>query len=119
MVDTCRIQEPGEDVWNPGTATYDPGPPVYSYQGICEVKYGSTQARTVDVAGQQTTRQVVEVRVPVEQSTAVDVGHVVEVLTSQTDPGLVGRKFQVDGRFGQTHAASRRFPVVEVTTRGR
>lgn len=117
MVDTCRIQQPTADVWDAVTATYEPGPPVFSYEGICEVKYGSTQARTVDVAGQRRTLQIVEVRVPMGTSTEVDVGHVVEVLTSATDPGLVGRKFRVDGRFGQTHAASRRFPVEEVSTR--
>jgi hypothetical protein len=116
MVDTCRVQQPSEDVWNPTTATFDPGPPSYSYEGPCLVKSGATQARTVDVVGQQKTIQIDEVQFPVDTSTAVDVGHVIEILESG-DAALIGRTFRVEGRFGQTHAASRRFPVVEVTSR--
>jgi len=118
MTDTCRIESAdSERVWNPDTLSYDQDqePDEVSYTGPCRVKYGATQPRALDAVGQPVTEQQLQLHLPVLASSDVVVGQIAEVLSSVTDPALVGRRFRISGTFAQTNATARRFPVEEAS----
>lgn len=85
------------------------------YQGPCEFKADQVQATDREQSGQQLVVQDATLKLPIATSTAVTKGHVVEILTSATDPGLTGRKARIVGPFASAYTTARRFPVTVTT----
>lgn len=115
MRSTCRITRPGgEDVWDPLTLQYVSAPRAVVYEGKCKVKRSnSLQERSVEAAGQRYTEQSSSLSLPVGTSGGVLKDDEVEVLTSRTDPALVGTRYRLVARVGDDDSTSRRFTVEE------
>lgn len=120
MRDTCRVTAPGpgDPVRNPdtGEVTYPDGPTVY--EGPCRVRAENAVVAEAE-AGERTVgvvRWTVSIPVihPTWDTSKVGRGHTVEVLTSELDPGLVGRKFTVSAGFVGSQNTARRLPVEAV-----
>lgn len=88
------------------------------YEGPARWRFGNTQPRDLDAAGQRLVEQSPTVSLPIgAESALVRTDDEGTVLANPPDPGLVGVGFRVAGIHAQTHATARRFPV-EVTTHG-
>ena len=93
------------------------------YIGPCQFRSGTTAAREIDAAGQGLVQQDSTLKLPIGdhpeilegRSRSVAKNHVVYILASDTDPGLVGMKARVRAPSVGSHATTRRF-VVEVTS---
>lgn len=117
MVTTVRIRRQTGKAKNPVTGQIEPTWAVI-YEGPARVRFGNTQPRDIDAAGQLLVEQSPTVSLPIGADSALvrtnDEG---TVLGNPPDPGLVGLDFRIAGIHAQTHATARRFPV-EVTTHG-
>lgn len=112
MTDKCQITTAASSpVLNVETGEYETAPGTVVYVGPCELKMGGTAPRPVDAAGQALIEQHDILKLPMAKSTAVKVDQVAEILSSETDPMLVGLKVRILGPFAQTYATARRFPV--------
>lgn len=112
MVDSCRIDRPGEPVLDPATGA-SITPTALVYVGSCRVQVTDfTEARPE--AGQRAwtvTRATISVPITV---LGVRVGDVVTVTTSSLDPDLTGRSWRVAASVDKTHATARRLLCEEV-----
>lgn len=115
MGDWCRVSRGGgSPVLDETTGEYGASAPTITYDGPCEVEVGATAPRTIDAAGQALVLQQSTLKLPVMTSTQVAESDTVEVITSATDPALVGRRFRITGPFAGTYTTARRFPIEEV-----
>lgn len=115
MLDDCRITRGG------GATTIDPatGLPVEGddttvYSGKCKVQSADLQVASPVSGDHVYAVQRFTVHIPVAADD-VEVGDVVEVTASPTDPAQIGRKFRVAGLFRKTLATAQRLSVEEVT----
>jgi hypothetical protein len=112
----CTITRKGDKVLNETTGEYE-----YEfatiYSGQCKIKFGATEAHTVDAQGQILTEQTAILSLPVDEPGSVDVttDDVAELTVNPLDPALVGKTFRVTGLHTQTAATARRFPVEVVS----
>ncbi|MEK6343519.1 MAG: DUF6093 family protein [Curtobacterium sp.] len=114
MSDTCRITRQVDGGIDEATGKRTTVTETV-YQGPCEFKADQVQATDREQSGQQLVVQDATLKLPIVTSTAVTKGHDVEILTSATDPGLVGRKARVVGPFASAYTTARRFPVTVTT----
>lgn len=111
MRSTCRIAAPGERVWNEATLQYEDGPDVVVYEGKCKLRRNAVQAKPGKVAGQVFIEKGSTLHLPVTTSGDVGKDHEGVMLSSITDPELVGAKFKVEAAEAYDNATSRRFTV--------
>jgi hypothetical protein len=113
------------------------GNPVESfsavYEGPARVKYTNTAVATDDSSSQVFTSQSIVVSIPVQPATlhagdgtdpgdgvvpnvnlVLPGGTAVEVLSSTSDPGLVGRKYTTDGVPDMGQVTAHRYSVTEL-----
>lgn len=114
MTDTCVITRQGEAVLDEATGKKTPAT-VVVYKGPCEFRAAQVQATTAEQSGQQLVVQDATLKLPIATSTAVTKGDDVVIITSATDPGLVGRKARIVGPFASAYTTARRFPVTVTT----
>ena len=114
MTDTCLITRRGPAVLDEATGKKTPTT-VVVYQGKCEFRAAQVQATTAEQSGQQLVVQDATLKLPIATSTAVSKDHDVEILTSATDPALVGLKARIVGPFASAYTTARRFPVTVTT----
>jgi hypothetical protein len=97
---------------------------VTLYEGVCrvQVKVDINSNVVETTAGdREWTYLVAQLQLPVETPTGatgdvadVDVDHICTVLTSPSDPTLVGVVYNIQGIYHKSHAVYRRFRVREV-----
>lgn len=114
MTDTCRITRTVKGVQNESTGKTGTTTETV-YEGPCEFKADQVQATDREQSGQLLVTQDATLKLPIATSTAVTKGHDVEILTSATDPGLVGLRARVVGPFASAYTTARRFPVTVTT----
>jgi hypothetical protein len=124
--DTCRITKPGvgATTFNESTGQNTHPARVVVYEGPCrvQVKVDINSNVVETTAGdREATYLVSQLQLGVttpEGATGdvadVDVDHVCEVLTSPSDPTLVGVLYNIQGIYHKSHAVYRRFRVREV-----
>lgn len=112
MRDICRITRPGEgQVWNPATLQYEQAPDVVVYEGKCKLRRADLQARAGQAAGQVFIEQGSKLHLPMLGSGDVGKDHEGVMLSSRTDPALVGARFTVENSEAYSNGVSRRFTV--------
>ncbi|WP_416394219.1 MULTISPECIES: DUF6093 family protein [unclassified Curtobacterium] len=114
MTDTCRITRQVKGPQNEQTGKTVLVPETV-YEGPCEFKAEQVQATDTEQSGQLLVTQDATLKLPIATSTAVTKGYDVEILTSLTDPGLVGVRARVVGPFASAYTTARRFPVTVTT----
>lgn len=114
MTDTCLITRRGPAVLDEATGKKT-STTVVVYQGKCEFRAAQVQATTAEQSGQQLVVQDATLKLPIATSTAVSKDHDVEILTSATDPALVGLKARIVGPFASAYTTARRFPITVTT----
>lgn len=123
MTDTCEIGvKKKSTTLDPDTLLYETSFTVV-YAGPCEFKAGTTAAQEIAAANQELVEQDSTLKLPIGPHPAITAGtsadvtknHVVRILTSETDPGLVGTVARIKGPSVGSYTTARRF-AVEVTT---
>lgn len=107
MADTCVIRRRGPDVLDPVTDLHVPAWSTV-YAGCCRVRFQSAETQSRQVEGELLVGQQSTLSLPYAASAAVRVDDVAEI-SSQ------GITVRVAGRFVQTYATARRFPVEALT----
>lgn len=111
MTDTVRIGvEADGEVINEETGNYEPAFELV-YEGKAKYKSGNTAARKVDAQSQFLVSQDDQLHLPLLSSAAVEVGMVVHVTASLTDPALPGLKVRLNGFADGSYRTARRFSV--------
>lgn len=111
FLSTCTIsRRSGSPVLNEETGDYEYSSSVV-YSGPCLLKFGQTQPRDIDAAGQLLTEQTPTLKLPVDGSQNVTEDDTGVIVSNPLDVGLVGTAFRIAGVHAQTLATARRFPV--------
>lgn len=112
MTDKVRITRETEPIFDTATGKYTPTTTTTTvYEGPARLKLTSSVVGVVDAQGQNLASQSPRLDLPVKTSGAVRVHDAVEVTASEHDPANIGLRLTIEGRFFQTDATARRFPV--------
>lgn len=114
MTDTCRVTRHVDGAIDEATGKRITVAETV-YEGPCTFKAAQVQASTAEQSGQQLVIQDATLKLPIATSTDVTKGHDVEILSSATDPGLVGTRARIVGPFASAYTTARRFPVTVTT----
>lgn len=103
---TGTTVDPATGLETPTTATI--------YTGKCRLRFPYVRPLDIIADGQVLTKERGILWVPVDATGSADVrtDDVVTMTASALDVGSVGLQFTIGGPFTETHATSRRFPVV-------
>lgn len=112
MVDACTIKRRSGSTVDPETGIITP---TYStiYTGKCRLKLPTATARPLVVGEAQEFTQHPTLSLPA-LTTGVEIDDLVTITASAVMPLLVGRKFHVRAKPGQTHQTAARFEIMEV-----
>lgn len=123
MTETCEVGPLGDrGPLDPTTNEYGPAQIEPVYVGPCQFKAGGVQASDVDAATQLLVTQLSTLKLPIADDDRITVGSSaairrgmrVRIVTSETDPALVGSAATVRAPFRSAYATARRL-AVEVT----
>jgi hypothetical protein len=114
MTDTCVIGFTTQGEFDDVSGGY-PDVFVESYSGPCQFKAGNTAEAEVNSESQLLIEQDAVLKLPIATSLDVRKDHTFRLLSSATDPALVGVEGRVKGPFMSAYASARRFRV-EVTS---
>jgi len=110
MTDTCALERPGDLIDDiTGEAAM-----VLVYEGRCKIQTYEGYEQNPTAGGVVLTVQRYRVDLPV--SVQPRPGDVVTITASETDPGLVGKKYRVTAPFNKSYATASRCFVDEVVT---
>ncbi len=116
MVDTCVVYRDAggsaDDTFNAATGALTPpvGDQTIVYEGPCMLRTEQVQARHAGEGGATVSRKLQSARVPVDAAAMV-YGDILEVLTAENDPQLVGRRARVIDSDVHTFAITRRLQL--------
>lgn len=111
--DRCRIERGGERVLNEETARYETVPTVVHDNLPCRLKNPYRAPTSQETEGQKQELSMAELQLPVEQSMGIRAHDRVVMLSSASDPDLVGRRYTVSVAKSESDATMRRIPVTE------
>lgn len=119
MVDSCRVERPGDPVTDPDsgevtpsmTLIYGPDSPE---NGKCKVQQTISQGSNPSAGSHAFTIQDSRVDFPVSAGPLM-VDDVITMTASALDPQLVGTVFRVSELFHKTYATAQRTRVEEIT----
>lgn len=113
MRSVCRLTVPGDgEVWDEELLQYVPADPVVVYEGKCKLRrVGALTIKDAEAAGQLFIRKGSTLHLPVDGSGGVVKDAVGVILSSVTDPQVVGAKFKVEAAEAYDNPTSRRFTV--------
>ena len=113
MLDSCKVERPGDPVTDPESGNVTPSmSPVY--EGKCKVQQTMSQGANPSAGSHAFTIQDSRVDFPVSAGPLM-VDDVVTITASELDPQLVGTVFRVAELFHKTYATAQRTRVDEVT----
>lgn len=113
MLDSCKVERPGDPVTDQESGTVTPSmSPVYA--GKCKVQQTMSQGANPSAGSHAFTIQDSRVDFPVSAGPLM-VDDVVTITASELDPQLVGTVFRVSELFHKTYATAQRTRVDEVT----
>lgn len=112
MVDTCRIERPGEAVTDPETGVVSPSFTLV-YEGPCKVQQTLAQSSSVEVGGAVFTAQDTRLDIPVGAG-PVAPGDRATMLTGAYNPALVGNVYRVTDLFETSLQTAQRLRVEEL-----
>jgi hypothetical protein len=113
MLDTCTITRVTGKTFNETTKLYVPTT-ITVYSGPCELKQEARAVETASGPGQVEQIQRGILKLPIAESSAVQPGDDVLMVTS-LNPGLVGLRAKVRGGHYQSAASARRLPIEVVS----
>lgn len=116
MRDRCRITSATDVVrgeWDEELLDYGPGVAATSYEGRCGLNFGSVEPRAAVAGDQHFVEQVGKIKLPIAGSATVRRGDRVEILSSETDPDMVGALFTIGARRFRSNPSSRLFVIEE------
>ncbi len=113
MVDTCVVYRDAggsaDDTFNSTTGALTPpvGDQTIVYEGPCMLRTENVQARSTGEGGATVSRKLQGARLPVSAAPVI-FGDILEVLTAENDPQLVGRRARVIDSEVNTFAITRK-----------
>lgn len=111
MVDTFRVtRASGPPVLDEETGQNVPSL-VTIFEGVGRLRLPRAFGNRVDEQGAAVTVQDATLSLPIADSAGVAVDDVVELLTSENDPGMVGLRLRVTEVHWQSYSTARRFGV--------
>ena len=112
MVDTCRIERPGESVTDPESGVVSPSFTLV-YEGPCKVQQTLAQSSTAEAGGAVYTVQDTAVHIPVGVG-PVAPGDRATMLTGVYNPALVGNVYRVTDLYEKSLQTAQRLRVEEL-----
>lgn len=81
--------------------------------GVCKVDFGTSRVTEPTPGDQPIALENGTLHLPVDTSGAVVTDDVAVIVSSQSNPNMVGRTFRIKGPFHQSYATAHRFPIQE------
>lgn len=113
MVDTCRIERPGEVVTDPETGAVTPSYTLV-YEGRCKVQQTMAQSRSAEAGGAVFTVLDTRLDIPIGAG-PVAPGDRASMLTGVYNPALVGNVYRITEPFEKSIQTAQRLRVEELT----
>lgn len=112
MVDTCRIERPGEVVTDPETGVVS-RPFELVYEGRCKVQQTMAQSRSAEAGGAVLTVLDTRLDIPIGAG-PIAVNDRVSMLTGVYNPALVGNVYRITEPFEKSFPTAQRLRVEEL-----
>lgn len=113
MVDTCRIERPGEAVTDPETGAVTPSFEAV-YEGPCKVQQTLAQSSSAEAGGAVYTLQDTRVDIPVGAG-PIQTGDRITMLTGVYNPALIDNVYRVTELFEKSFQTAQRLRAEELT----
>ena len=112
MLDTCRIERPGEAVTDPESGVVTPTFTLV-YEGPCKVQQTMAQSRSAEAGGALYSLQDTQVQVPVGAG-PVQTEDRVTILSGVYNPALIGNVYRVTELSKKSFATAQRLRAEEM-----
>ena len=113
MVDSCRIERPGEVVTDPDSGVVSPSHELV-YEGRCKVQQTLAQSTDAEAGGAVFTVQGSRLDIPVGAG-PVRTGDRVRMLSGVHNPALAGNVYRIVELFEKSWQTAQRVRVEELT----
>lgn len=112
MVDTCRIERPGEAVTDPETGVVAPSYTLV-YEGKCKVQSTQPQSRSAEAGGAVFTVLDTRLDIPIGAGPVAPADRVT-MLTGVYNPALIGNVYRITEPFEKSWPTAQRLRVEEL-----
>ncbi len=112
MVDTCRIERPGEVVTDPETGAVS-RPHERVYEGKCKIQQTMAQSRSAEAGGAVFTVLDTRLDIPIGAG-PIAPNDRVEMLTGVYNPALIGNVYRITEPFEKSFPTAQRLRVEEL-----
>lgn len=111
--DRCRVIRLEKRVWIPETGRYEDRETTLIPELPCRVKNPYRAPTTAAAEGQTQEMSMAMLQCPVDRSTGIRAHDIVEITSSASDPDLVGMRYKVSVRKGESDSTMRRIPLMD------